>query len=219
MALYTCKKCGKQVPMQYEICPYCRTPRPEIEENTEPVPQKKKKHPILSSILAALGMLTVLFIVVIALVIIEDENKEPTKDGAESETVFGVGDQVSVDDVLVTLVDAYEHEGEHFSTPEDGKVFVVFEFEIENNSSRDIAVNPPLTFDAYVDDYSIIRSHDAIKNSSKNDLVGDVAPGKKMNGVIGYEVPQDWKSIEIKFTPYFSKPPLSNKDITFTYSK
>jgi len=206
MALYTCRKCGKRVPMQYEICPYCRTPRPEAVEDTEPVPQKKKKHPILRAILASLGMVTVIVAVGVALALIIDANKGPT-DGAESDTVFGVGDQVSVDDVLVTLVDAYEHEGEYFSIPEDGNVFVVFEFEIENNSSRDITVASIHAFDAYVDDYSI--------NDSYNDLNGYVAPGKKMNGVIGYEVPRDWKTIEIKFTPYYG----SHKNVTFTYSK
>ena len=39
-------------------------------------------------------------------------------------------------------------------TPSDGKVYVVFEFEIENNSDRDIAVSSMLSFEAYIDDYA-----------------------------------------------------------------
>ena len=50
-----------------------------------------------------------------------------------------------------------------------------------------------------------------LEKGDKNQPDGTVAPGKKMNGVIGYEVPADWKELEIKFTPDF----WSNKDISF----
>lgn len=50
-----------------------------------------------------------------------------------------------------------------------------------------------------------------LEKGDKNQLDGTVAPGKKMNGVIGYEVPADWKELEINFTPDF----WSNKDISF----
>lgn len=55
----------------------------------------------------------------------------------------------------------------------------------------------------------------AIIGAEKNQLDGTVAAGKKMNGVIGYEAPADWKEIEIRFTPDF----WSGKDITFVHSK
>ena len=35
-----------------------------------------------------------------------------------------------------------------------------------------------------------------LEKGDKNQLDGTVAPGKKMNGVIGYEVPADWKELE-----------------------
>lgn len=42
MALYTCTKCGKKVPWEYEVCPYCRTPRPSQQPNISQPPKKKK---------------------------------------------------------------------------------------------------------------------------------------------------------------------------------
>ena len=33
-----------------------------------------------------------------------------------------------------------------------------------------------------------------------NQLDGSVAAGKKMKGVIGYELPSDWKELEIHYT-------------------
>lgn len=253
MALYTCKKCGKKVPMQYEVCPYCQTPRPAITEANEPLAdinkmkicktcgkliakkakicpkcgaKQKKKHPILGFFLIILG------IAIVASVINGGKDKGPQKVGStskdqtnpdksnteikkEQKTVFGVGENVSLNDVVVTLVGVSESEGKQFISPEEGKIFIICEFEIENGSNKDITVSSMLSFEAYVDDYSINQDLSATTSSDKNQLDGSVAAGKKMNGVIGYEVPIDWNSIEIKFTPDF----WSQKDITFVYSK
>ena len=67
-------------------------------------------------------------------------------------------------------------------------------------------------FEAYCDDYSTSQSLTALmEKESKNQLDGTVSSGKRMNGIIGYEVPQNWKTMEIRFTPDF----WSSKDITF----
>ena len=46
---------------------------------------------------------------------------------------------------------------------------------------------------AFEEPASLLEKNDA------NQLDGTIAAGKKMNGVIGYEVPADWKTIEIHF--------------------
>ena len=46
-------------------------------------------------------------------------------------------------------------------------------------------------------------------------LDGSVAPGKKMHGVIGYEVDENWNSIDIRFTANF----WAGRDFTFVYDK
>lgn len=44
MALYTCSKCGKNVPWEYPVCPYCHTPRPTTQASTESKkPEANKK--------------------------------------------------------------------------------------------------------------------------------------------------------------------------------
>ena len=128
---------------------------------------------------------------------------------------FTVGDTVELRDVYVTLVKVSENNGGNYMTPSDGKVFVVCEFEIENNSSKDIAVSSIVSFEAYFDDYSTSMNLSAMLSTEKPQLDGTIAAGKKMNGVIGYEVDPDWKNLEIRFTPDF----WAGKDITFTYSK
>lgn len=100
-------------------------------------------------------------------------------------------------------------------TPSDGKVFIVCEFEIENNSDKDISVSSMLSFEAYVDDYSTNMNLSALLSVDKSQLDGSVAAGKKMNGVIGYEADSDWNTIEISFTPDF----WTGNEIKFVYSK
>lgn len=116
------------------------------------------------------------------------------------ETTFGVGETAEYRDVRVTLLSVTENEGKDFIEPGEGKVFLICEFEIENRSDEEIAVSSYLSFDAYVDDYSTSLSFTAASVADKPTLDGTVAAGKKMNGIIGYEVPKDWSELEIRFT-------------------
>ena len=97
----------------------------------------------------------------------------------------------------------------------DGKVFLICEFQIENNSSNDIAVSSMLSFEAYIDDYATTIDLSATVSADNPQLDGSVASGKKMNGIVGYEADENWSEIEIRFTPDF----WSNKEIVFTASK
>lgn len=97
-----------------------------------------------------------------------------------------------------------ESEGESFLQPTDGNVFVSCEFEIVNNSSKEINVSSLISFEAYCNDYSTSVSLSALSAfSDKNQLDGTVAPGKKMNGIVAYEVPADWSKLEIEYSPSF----------------
>ena len=114
---------------------------------------------------------------------------------------FTVGDTVEYDGVQITFIGITESQGSSFNTPTDGNVFVLCEFEIVNNSNEEITVSTMLSFEAYCDDYSCNFSLSALmEKNDKNQLDGTIAPGKKMNGIIGYEVPSDWQSLEINYT-------------------
>lgn len=71
-----------------------------------------------------------------------------------------------------------------------------------------------MNFEAYCDDYSInqdILGLQAPEAEGINQLDGSVAAGKKMNGIIAYQVPKDYKTFEISVTPDF----WSSNDIKF----
>lgn len=125
---------------------------------------------------------------------------------------FKLGDSVELKDVVVTFLSVTENTGSTYNKPENGKVFVLCEFEIVNNSKEELAVSSLLSFKAYYDDYSCDLSFGALmEKGNKDQLDGSIAAGKKMKGVVGYEVPANWQELEIQYTPDL----FSNDKITF----
>ncbi len=132
----------------------------------------------------------------------EDGNAggEASESEAEEKSEYGVGETATVNDVDITLVGAVESAGDDFFTPAEGNKFEILEFEIANNSDEEVAVSSIMCFEAYCDDYSTDVSYDgelAPEAEGKSTLDGTVAAGKKMNGIIAYEVPADFERLEV----------------------
>ena len=200
--LINCKVCGAEVAKSARTCPRCGS-------------RVKKKHPILT---------VVLILIVVGVVFGSSDDKdvkkaEPLPQSTETVSqsapvneIFHVGETALVKDVAVTLVNVTESTGSEFNQPTAGNIFVLCEFEIANNSSKEINVSSAMSFEAYCDDYTCNFSLGALmEKGGKNQLDGTVAAGKKFNGIIGYEVPIGWQALEVRFTPDF----WSGKDVTF----
>lgn len=218
-----CKTCGQDIAKSAKTCPHCGA-------------KAKKTNPILGAALVIIGLV----IVVSAFgsgddqqpALVDDaaqqsgspqqeeqlasEDQQDQADSpAEEKTTFTVGEQVELNDVIVTMVDVTENSGTEFLKPNEGHAYVICEFEVQNNSDRELNLSSLMSFDAYFDDYATSISISALSTSDKDQLGGTVAPGKKINGIVGYEVADDWNTVEIHFTPDF----WSGKEIVFTYSK
>lgn len=193
-----CKHCKSEIPADAKVCPQCR---------------KKQGG----------GKLKWVAIIIVILAVIgavaggggkSDEPKkvdnssapdsapaETPEESVSKQTVFSQGETAEMNDVQVTLVGYEESAGSEYNTPSEGNVFVLANFEIANNSDSELAVSSMVSFEAYADDYALNYSLSALmEKSDSNQLDGTVAPGKKMNGWIGYEVPANWSNIEIHFT-------------------
>ena len=131
----------------------------------------------------------------------DQADSEETETQTEEKDTFGIGEVAEMNDIQVTMVNYTESEGSEYNKPSDGNEFVLVEFEIANNSDSEMTVSSMVSFEAYADDYALNYSlNAAVDNPDANQLDGTIAAGKKMNGVIGYEVPKDWKNLEIHFT-------------------
>lgn len=197
-----CKTCGAKIAKSAKSCPQCGA---------------RIRKPVRGLIVLIILMIILGAILAGALgdndkpQIVDSDSEQQTVDKAEKNE-FGIGEKVELQKTITTLKSVTESEGSPFNEPAEGNVFVLCEFEIENNSSKEIAISSLLNFKGYCDDYALSFSLSALlEKGDKNQLDGTIAPGKKMNGVIGYEVSENWKEIEIIFTPNF----YSSKDITF----
>ena len=203
----SCKACGQQIAKSAKKCPHCGA-------------KNKKGFPVWLGIVVAIILIAIIASAgndepkkvgdVSTPTISDTEPKEPTK---AEKTTFGVGEIAELKDVKVALIGVTESNGSQFNSPAEGKVFVLCEFEITNNSQADVAISSILSFKGYCDDYTCEYSLGALMaKGDKNQLDGTVAPGKKMRGVVGYKVPTDWKELEVQFTPDF----WTGKEIVFT---
>lgn len=171
----------------------------------------KKKGSCLKTLLIIFGVFIILGIIGSALSgdnepkKVADKNVEdsqkPEKEVKEEKTIFSIGETAEMNDVQITMMSYEESTGSEFNTPSEGNVFVLVNFEIANNSDSELLVSSMASFEAYADDYALNYSLSALLDKQDStQLDGTVASGKKMNGWIGYEVPADWKNLEIHFT-------------------
>ena len=202
-----------------KVCKYCKT---EIPKDAKVCPNCRKKQ-------GGIGKWIVIAVIVVALIAAisgggEDKTKKVENDPVQNTTdnktdteknmtedtsagqensekdIFGIGATAEMNDVQVTMVSYTQNSGSEYNKPSDGNEFVLVEFEIANNSDSEINISSMASFEAYADDYALNYSLNALlEKNDANQLDGTIAAGKKMNGVIGYEVPADWKTIEIHF--------------------
>ena len=215
-AFKNCKVCGAEVAKSARSCPNCGA-------------KLKKRWPILIAILVFFVLAAIIgssgdgdgpkkveaSTPALSAEITPNQEAEPPSHkagAAPTQNVFYVGETAELEDVRVAFSSVTESTGSTYNTPARGNIFVLCEFEIANNSDKEINVSSMMSFEAYCDDYTCTFSLGALmEKGNKNQLDGTVAPGKKFNGVIGYEVPANWEKLEVLFTPDF----WSGKDITF----
>lgn len=145
---------------------------------------------------------------------VTNDNSKKEEKETEAKTSFKVGETAEYKDVQVTLEKVIISKGDEIIQPDEGKEFAICIFKIQNNSDSSITMSSIASFEAYYDDTSMnedIMGLQAPEAKKYNQLDGDIATGKKMEGVIAYQVPTDWKEIEINVSPSF----WSSKDIQF----
>ena len=153
-----CKHCKTEIPYDAKICPNCR----------------KSQRP--NGCLIAILVLVALFVLIGVVGSGSSKSDTASADTAgaasqasgtaasqeaeatptpEPKTTYTVGETAEDHDIKVTLLSVEQSTGSQYLTPADGNVYVVLEFEIENNSNTDISVSSIASFEAYCDDYSV----------------------------------------------------------------
>lgn len=129
-------------------------------------------------------------------------NQVENKPVEEVQEFFKMGEVVETKKVKAVITGIEKPKGNDFNKPADGKEFVLLHLAIENISDTEINVSSMLSFNAYADDITVNQSISAqIAKEGTNTVDGTIAVGKKLVGVLGYEVPKDWGELEIHFEP------------------
>lgn len=137
---------------------------------------------------------------------------------AEDEVTYGVGEVAETDGVSLELINVMESTGNSYYTPESGNEYILLEFKIENHSEETIWLSTVMSFSTWSDDTLMTISFDALATamlSGKYQLDCAVEPEESVTGVIGYEVPTDWKKIKVQYT----KETLFGETLTFVVDR
>jgi len=132
----------------------------------------------------------------------QEQTQQQTAEQPEMPEFFKIGETAVTKKVKATITEMEKPKGDEFNKPAEGNEFVLLHMTIENVSDSEITISSIMSFNAYVDDSSInesLTAH-ATKDNIKT-LDGTIAPGKKLTGVLGYEVPKGWQKLEIHFKP------------------
>lgn len=132
----------------------------------------------------------------------ETQTEKPSTDSQEAQETseapeeYKVGDTVSVDGYEITVNDVQYSDGEGYSTPEQGKQYVIMSITITNNTDEKESFNP-LDFSLNVDGVSSTTGFsyvDGIETLSS----GDLDPGASVTGNLIGEAPAD-SSLKLRY--------------------
>lgn len=161
------------------------------EEKKKTTKKKKKSG---GGLIVVLIIIAVLLILIIGVAVFGSSSL-----GGSKKEAYGIGEPAKKKGIQVTLVGYQETYGSEWNASSTGNVYILAEFEIENTSKEDVAVSSLLSFTAYADGVESTLSLGALLENNQEQLDGTVASGKRMRGCVGYEVPYDWKELEIHF--------------------
>lgn len=123
---------------------------------------------------------------------------------AEDDVTYGVGEKATADGIVATLINVSESKGNSGNKPESGNVYLICEFKVENTTDESVAISSILCFNASFDGTTYELSFEALSvgmMSGKIQMDRVIEPGEKVTGIVGYEVPKNWKNLKVKFTP------------------
>lgn len=126
-----------------------------------------------------------------------------------------IGGAQTINNITLQLTGVRRNTGGKYFTPENGCEFLIFEFDIKNNSSDEVTISSIMSFAAYIDGYRMPLNLGAIVEDGGIQMDASLPAGKSILGIVAYEVPSDWSEAEIDFIPGYWDGP----SVAFTVSR
>lgn len=120
-----------------------------------------------------------------------------TEGESEDTNVDPIGKTVTVRDLKLTIESFGTIEDDNeFNKPDEGKEFVEIVM-LAENTSKDNCYFSSADFDAYLDGFAIDEDFSCRSASDNEYMSATLASGKKFRGSLCYQLPKDWKELEI----------------------
>lgn len=136
-------------------------------------------------------------------------DKKDSEDPASADSDknhYSLGDTAEIDDFQITFKNTSTSAGNETIIPGDGKAFLICELQITNNSDEEISISSLMDIEAYCDDYLVSEDLSGLslpEAEGKNEFNGSVAPGDSLEGILIYQVPENFSTFELMIAPDF----------------
>jgi hypothetical protein len=120
--------------------------------------------------------------------------------GEAPQQLYNVGDAIKIGDIVLTVNEVQTPKASQFAKPDKGMRFLVVDVTIENKASNAANLSSMLQMqlkDTSGQAYSVDLMASAASGGKAPD--GELAPGEKIRGQIGYQVPEDAKGLTFVF--------------------
>jgi len=124
----------------------------------------------------------------------KDSGFVPEKDTSTAKDALHVGDTYADKKVKINYLKSDEYVSDNiFLQPAEGMKYIYIELEMENISDSDQSISV-FSFECYAD-----GKHCESYYGMDNGLSGTISSGRKLKGVVAFEVPKDAEVIEIEY--------------------
>lgn len=141
-----------------------------------------------------------------------------TTDTSTDNSVNSVLQEETYNNIQISLISTSESKGGDLSSPSEGNIFYICEFQITNSSEDNITINSLSDIEAFCGDYSVSEDIAGLllpETEGKSSLDGTIAMGQTFTGVVTYQIPEDYEQMQFRLAPDF----WNGDTATFTVSK
>lgn len=120
--------------------------------------------------------------------------------GETSQQTYNVGDVITMGTINITVNEVLYPAGDNFNKPDPGFKFLVVDLMIENTGTTAISVSSLLQMsikDASSQKYNVDLMASVASGGSSPD--GEIAPGEKLRGQVGFQVPENASGLVFVF--------------------
>ena len=124
---------------------------------------------------------------------------QPEEPPQASQEIFEIGDTVGIGNWELTINSTRHDDGDEFSKPEDGEVWLTLDITMQNLSDEQRTVSSYMMFELV--DIDGRKQDEAMWADTNGRVGGDLGAGRRLAGEIAFKVSEEKQKFELVFNP------------------